>query len=145
MTAKEFLKQYEYAEMEVSKQKERYEAEQERIGSVGSTLGDGAGMPHGSGVSRQAEDVAIGLADAAKRWLAAMERAKDVRLEVMTVIDQVRGYEGQVLYERYVNLLTWEDVAEKLKYSQSNVFKLHRQALVEVELILMREGYDGDK
>lgn len=140
MTAQEFLRQYEYANAWVSRCKEQYDLIAEQVDAVGSTLGAGAGMPHGSGISRKAEDYIIRLSDAADKWLRAKAQAEEIKIQVMAVIRQVDGYEGLLLYERYINLLEWESVAEKLGYTVSGVYKLRRRALEAVEDILMCGG-----
>ena len=67
MTAKEYLKQYEYAQRRADIFREEYEAEILKVDAVRS-LSDNDGMPHGSGISKPTEERAIRLADKAKKW-----------------------------------------------------------------------------
>ena len=60
MTAKEYLKQYEYAHKKAERFREEYEAEMLKVDAVRS-LSDNDGMPHGSGISKPTEDKAIRL------------------------------------------------------------------------------------
>ena len=136
MTAKEYLRQYEYAALRAKRCREQYETALEKIDAIGSTLGTD-GMPHGSGVSRKTEDLAIKLGEAAQRYLDAEENALIVKEEVESVINSLpESMEGVVLYERYINLAKWDDIADLLMYSISNVFRLHALGLNEVEAIL---------
>lgn len=128
MNAKEFLRQYEYAVKRAAKYREMYETEQECIDAIRSTLGSD-GMPHGSGVSRKTEDKAIKLAERAQAWKEAELDALDARALVFNVIVEIDGIEGDVLYERYINLLTWEEIADKLTYSLRGVLYAHGRAL----------------
>ena len=132
MTAKEFLKQYEYATHRAERLRMEYEKEHELIGSVRSTLG-GDGMPHRSGVSKSVEDQAIRLADKAMEWKVAEIDAIRTRQMVFDFIQAIPGIEGAVLNERYVNLLTWEQVAQTLHYSTAGVYKIWKRAMIIAE------------
>ena len=138
MNAKEFLKRYEYALNAAERAKRNYELEMERIDAIGSALG-GDGQPHGSGISKKTEDKAIRLADKASKWLDAEERAQVVLEEMTDFINSIPGIEGIVLYERYINMLTWEQIAEKLYYSNSGIFYAHSRALDIVEKRLLKD------
>ena len=81
MTAKEYLKQYEYAQKKADRYREEYEAELLKVDAVRS-LSDNDGMPHGSGISKPTEDKAIRLADKALRWKQAELDAIEIRQEV---------------------------------------------------------------
>ena len=58
MTAKEYLRQYEYAVKRIQRLEEEYAAERLLIDAVRS-VSDNDGMPHGSGISKPTEDKAI--------------------------------------------------------------------------------------
>lgn len=131
MNAKEYLKQYEYAHKKALRYKAEYEAELELVDSVRSTLG-GDGMPHGSGVSRKVEDQAIRLADKALKWKDAEMSAISKRQEVFDVIHSIEGIEGDVLYRKYINLQTWEEIAEALHYTVRGIQYAHGRALLIV-------------
>lgn len=136
MRAKEFLRQYEYADKRAKRLQAEYERELELIDSVRSTLG-GDGMPHGSGVSRRTEDAAIRLADKAMRWKMAQVEAIEKRQEVFELIHGIKDIEGDVLYEKYINYdQTWDEIAHALNYSVRGVQYAHGRALLIVESIL---------
>ena len=128
MTAKQFLKQYEEAQRRALRYKTEYEAEQELIDNVRSTLG-GDGMPHGSGVSRKVEDQAIRLNEKLLKWKYAELDAIQVRQEVFDVVDDIPGIEGDILYQRYVNCYKWELVCVKVHLSWYAVHDHHKKAL----------------
>lgn len=136
MKAKEFLRQYEYADKRAKRLQAEYERELELIDSVRSTLG-GDGMPHGSGVSRRTEDAAIRLADKAMRWKIAQVEAIEKRQEVFELIHGIKGIEGDVLYEKYINYdQTWDEIAHALNYSIRGVQYVHGRALLIVASML---------
>ena len=135
MKAKEFLRQYEYADKRAKRLQAEYERELELIDSVRSTLG-GDGMPHGSGVSRRTEDAAIRLADKALKWKEAELNAIEKRQEVFNVVIQIPGIEGDVLYHKYIKLMKWEEIALELHYSVRGIWYAHGRALRMVEEII---------
>ena len=66
MTAKEFLKRYEYADLRAKRYEDEYKLEHELIGSISINYD---GMPHGNGISRKTENDALKLAEKAERSL----------------------------------------------------------------------------
>lgn len=131
MTAKEFLKQYEHASRIVQRCKTEYETEMLKIDAIGSTL-SGDGMPHGSGISRKTEDKAIRLAEKATKWKAAELDAIAVRQQVFELIYDIHGIEGDVLIDKYLNLKTWEQIAEEQHYTVRGIQYAHGRALLIV-------------
>lgn len=132
MTAKEYLKQYEYAVDRVRRYEEEYENESLLIDAIRSAS-DNDGMPHGSGISKPTEDKAIRLADRALRLTEARLEAIRIRQDVFDLIDSIDGIEGDVLYQRYINLHKWEEVCVILHYSWQGIHLIHRRALAIVE------------
>ena len=132
MTAKEYLKQYEWAVKRVRRYEEEYQNESMLIDAVRS-LSDNDGMPHGSGISKPTEDKAIRLADKKMRLINARLEAVEIRQEIFDFIDRIDGIEGDVLYERYIKLRKWEDICVLLHYSWYGVHNAHRRALMIVD------------
>ena len=129
MTAKEFLKQYEEAQRRALRYKTEYERELELIDAVGSTLGGDPGMPHGSGISRKTEDKAIRLAQKAEKLKEAELDAIEKRQMIFDFIHTIDGVEGEVLYQKYIMLLTWEEIAHVMSYSVRGIQYVHGRAL----------------
>ena len=131
MTAKEYLRQYEKAEHKARRYREEYERETMLIDAIHS-LSNNDGMPHGSGISRPTEEKALRLADKRLRLIDAEVEAIRIRQELFDFIDRIDGIEGVILYEKYINLLTWEEVCCKVGYSWSQTHRYHRRALTIV-------------
>ena len=132
MTAKEFLKQYEYADRRARRLRAEYEREVQLIDAIRSAS-DNDGMPHGTNISRPTEEKALKLADKALRWKEAELEAIAKRQEVFEVIYDIDGIEGEVLVERYINLRKWEEICILVHYSWQGVHKVHKRALFIVE------------
>lgn len=128
MTAKEYLKQYEYAQKKANRFREEYETELLKVDAVRS-LSDNDGMPHGSGISKPTENKAIRLADKALRWKQAELDAIEIRQEVFETIADIPDIEGDVLYQRYINLRKWEEICVLLHYSWKGIHLIHKRAL----------------
>lgn len=128
MTAKEYLKQYEYAHKKAERLREEYESELLKIDTVRS-LSDNDGMPHGTNISKPTEDKAIRLADKALKWKQAELDAIEIRQEVFDTIWDIPDVEGDVLYQRYINLRKWEEICVLLHYSWKGIHLIHRRAL----------------
>lgn len=138
MTAKEYLRRYEEADRIVQRLRREYEREEELIDSVRSTLG-GDGLPHGNGISKPVEDRAIRLADKAARWKIAQLDAIQIRQEVFDLIRDIPGIEGDALYWLYVELEDMKTVGTRFNYSLSGMYKVHKRALAQAELLLNRK------
>ena len=135
MTAKEYLRQYEYAVKRIKRLEEEYSKEQLLIDAVRS-LSDNDGMPHGSGISKPTENKAVRLADKSLRLIQAKLDAIAIRQEIFDTIDSIDGTEGDVLYEKYINLKTWEQVCVDINYSWMQTHRYHRRALDIVQKII---------
>lgn len=133
MKAKEYLRQYEDLNRKALRYKSEYETESEKIDAIGSTLSSDAGMPHGTGISRRTEDKAIRLADAALKWKTAELEAIGKRQEIFDLIAGISGVEGDILYERYINLHKWEEVCVLVHYSWVQTHEHHKKALKIVQ------------
>lgn len=130
MTAKEFLKRYEHADLRALRYEEEYRREHELIGSISINYD---GMPHGNGISRKTENEALRLAEKAEKWVGAKLDAIRVRQEVFDLISDIDGVEGEILYQRYIKLLKWEAVCIVVHLSWYAVHDHHKKALAIVQ------------
>ena len=130
MTAKEYLKRYEYADLRAKRYEEEYRLEYELIGSISINYD---GMPHGTGISRKTENEALKLAEKAERCVEARLDAIRIRQEVFDLISDIDGVEGEILYQRYIKLLKWEAVCIVVHLSWYAVHDHHKKALAIVQ------------
>lgn len=135
MTAEEYLKQYRDAVIIANRLKTEYDKEWELLNSIRSPLGSD-GMPRGGGISKQVEQKAIRLAEKLEKWHDAEIEASLIKTVVMDTVNKVPGNCGEVLYERYINLLKWEQVADKLGYSERQCHNLKDKGLEIVEKLI---------
>lgn len=135
MTAKEFLRQYEYLTKRIIRLEIEYEKEMLMIDAIRSAS-DNDGMPHGSSISKATEDKAIRITDKAIELFNTKLEAIETRQRIFEVIDQLEGIEADVLYERYINLKIWEEVCESVYASWFTVHNAHSRGLEKVQEIL---------
>lgn len=132
MKAIQFLRQYKEADRVVRRLRSEYEIECELIDAIRSTS-DIDGMPHGNGIKKTVEDRAVRLADKAAELKIAELEALHQRQVVFDAIVNVKGVEGDILFMRYIELMTWRDVCQKIPMAWSNVRRHHMNALAEIE------------
>lgn len=137
-TAKQYLKQYESAVKAAQRVRREYEEELDLIDNIRSSLG-GDGMPRSGEISKKVENQALKLSEKADKLRAAEAKAIEVRQEIFSTVMQVPDDKGSVLYERYVLLKEWRDVADAVGYSEAHTYEIHRQGLEYVNKLL---GYE---
>ena len=135
MTAKEYLEQYAQAVIIAERMRIEYNKESELLDSIRSPLGSD-GLPHGGGISKQVEQKAVRLAEKRNKYQEAEIEASLVKARVLKTINKVQGDPGSVLYERYVNLRTWGQIADVLGYSERQCYNLRNQGLDIVDELI---------
>ncbi len=135
MTVKEYLKQYGDAERIARRLKNEYHEELQLINAIKSPM-DSDGTPHGSGISRTVEQRAMRLIEKMQRYKDAEINALQKRQQVFDLIWKVPGPKGEILYERYINLKSWDEVADAVHYSLQHIHRLHGEVLLELKDVI---------
>lgn len=133
--AKQYLKQYENAVKVAQRVRREYEEELDLIDNIRSSLG-GDGLPRSGEISRKVENQALKLSEKADALREAEAAAIEARQEIFRTVMRVPDEKGSVLYERYVLLKDWRDVADSVGYSEAHTYELHRQGLDYVNNLL---------
>ena len=136
MTVKEYLRQYESAEKIARRLKTEYETQMMLIDCIKSPC-DNDGMPHGSSINKVTEEAALKLLEAAERYKKAEMEALKKRQQVFELIWKVPGIKGDILYERYINLKRWEEIADIVHVSFRHATRLHGEALNDLKDVLV--------
>lgn len=137
-TAKQYLKQYESAVKTAQRVRREYEEELDLIDNIRSSLG-GDGLPRSGEISKKVERQALKLSEKADELREAEAAAIETRQMIFRTVMQVPDDKGSVLYERYILLKEWKDVADAVGYSEGHIYELHRQGLEYVNKLL---GYE---
>lgn len=130
MTAKEELTQLRTLGAEMVEQAETAAALWARATSVTQHISD---MP-GGGPRQDMADMVAAMVDmdreTAERVAAYSRLERDILARICQIED---GRYRRLLVLRYMEGLSWEDVAEAMSYSRVQTFRLHGQALVEYD------------
>lgn len=132
MTAKEYLQQYGEAERLAQRLRSEYNKEAELLDSIRSPLGND-GQPRGGSFTSPIETKAVRLAEKLTEYQDAELEAIRIKRRVLRTINQVPGERGAVLYERYINIKSWRQVADSLHYTKRHCYNLHNEGLDIVE------------
>ena len=137
MTVKEYLLQYKALTLKAAQLKAEYDREQSEIDEIRSPLG-GDGLPHGNEITKTVENRALRLTDKLLAYEEARIDALEKRQEIFDLISEVPQPMSDVLFERYLNLKTWNEVADWLNYSLSAVHYQERKGLkyIATKLVL---------
>lgn len=85
----------------------------------------------------QMEKTLVKIIDLSNEINDEIDRFIELKMLIMETIQKVEDVNCQLLLEkRYINGKSWEEISEELKYSISGVFKIHGQALKEIDKIL---------
>lgn len=146
MTAKEYLEQYQKAKRKI----ERLYWDIEEL----QTLAEGCskpldGMPHGSGLKNPTEHFILKKIDKEKELEEQIETTQNLLIEIETIINEIENPElADLLHYRYIEGLQFETdkyyikrtksnaIADRLGYSPRHVYRMHSEALKEVEKLL---------
>lgn len=140
MTAKEYLLQIKQLNAQIKNVEDEIHSLREREVSIRSAWPDG--QPHGSGTTDPTGEMAVRLADqlldleeTSLRLQTALWRKRN---EILETLGKVKTAEhNRLLYLRYVQSETWEQIAVDMHYTYQWVAgPLHGNALLELEKIL---------
>ena len=139
MTAKEFFMQI--RQLEIAIESKKMLAETYRQLALGTSSPQYSDMPKST--TRKLEPMAEAL-------MKAMEIEDEInqlecelacyKVKAVGIIQLLTSSEHQtVLLSRYFKKETWTEIREKMFYSSSGIYKLHGQALTEVDKLLKVE------
>lgn len=137
MTAKEYLSQYKILSKKAVDLRAEYQAQREAIDSIRTSLeGEGGRTLE---ISRPVERMAVKLAEKAEELKEAEAEALRIRQQVFDVILHVPDVPGEILYQRFIGLKPWGEIAELVGYSRSQVFRFYERGLQIVDGKICRD------
>lgn len=93
------------------------------------------GMPHGSGGQGDLSGYAAELDEMINELIE--ERYKRIKTyqQIVRQIKRMKSEnEKDVLFYRYIRGLDWWEIAEKMKFSERQIFRFHGKALIHFEI-----------
>lgn len=139
MTSKEYLLQARFLDASIRTKVEQIESLNDLATSCTAVISDMPRNPNRGG-SRMEEAVLkiIDLQEEIKRDMMALV---ELKREIMEVIKSVSSLEYQTILEkRYLCFISWERIAVELGYSIQHTYRLHDEALKEIDEILSHES-----
>ena len=141
MRAKEYLIQYKILKGKLR----RYEDRIEQIEASMQRSVNLDGLPRGTKTTDPTKDIAIRLAETRTKLSQAIIEAEDTRQRIAQEIELVDRTEyKELLFSRYIMLLPWEDVTDRVSYFRKERYDtkhvmgyMHSEALKAFEEVMM--------
>jgi len=138
MTAKEFLKQTFKIDRIIAAKKEQMQSLIDQLDGTGIQYKHDKICASGP-LDREAEMLAS-LNDLQDLFVIGVTRLLRLKYDITVMVDQIDDLDCRlVLFERYINLKDWKDVALDNSLSWSTVHRLHAKALNEIEKKLAQD------
>ena len=135
MKAKKYLNQIRWLTIEIESRKEELKKIREEVYGITSAK-DGPRVD-GSENSSKTEAAAIKLQEATARLVNTIAEREKVRVEIEETINRVEEpAERSLLLLKYRELLTWDEIAERIHYTARTAQRIHGRALQSIERIL---------
>lgn len=133
MTAKEYLNQAYWLDRRIDSKLEQLSALKDMATKTTSVMSDDV-VSHTRNV-HSIQDVIAKIIDMQAEINADIDQLVDLKREIMQVVKAVQNPEHQTLLElRYLCFKSWEDVAEELGYNVRHIYRLHDEAVEQIEI-----------
>ena len=137
--AKEFLMQVELCDIHIRNKLDELQHLKDMVLKITSTWKDDI-TSGGSGNQDKMGDAVSKIIDLEREVNRAVDNYVDKKKEVNAVLGKIKNPDQvAVLYKRYFQYMTWEQIACEMNYTYRNVCYIHGKALQVVEGLL-----DGD-
>ena len=134
MTPKEYLNRYKDAVVLVEQLNKELKGLQYEAEAIGISLD---GMPHGTNVSDKTGNYAAKIADMVIEVIEQRTEALAVRSEIWRTVGRIKNTDARrVIYERYLGLKRFEEIAVDMNYGIRNIYRLHGEGLQMVGEII---------
>lgn len=135
MNAKEYLTQIKKLNVLIENKLTEVERLRDRAESVTACVG--GEKVKSTSRSDNMENTIIKLIDMSRAIEKEVDKLVELKTEATHVIDMLdKADEINLLYKRYIQFKTWEQIAEEMDYSLQGIYKMHGFALQKVQKIL---------
>lgn len=134
MTVKEYLNRARYLDREIEAKIDHLERIDSMVNRVTPVLSD---MPSNPSTDRnKREKLLVKMIDLKWEINAEIDELVDTKRELNKFISKIDNSSYRLLLElRYVNLSTWEKIAEIMDVGVRHIYRMHGTALVEADKI----------
>lgn len=131
MTAKEYLNQAFYLDRRINSKLDMLATFREMAAKTTGVMQDDV-VSHTRNV-HALEDTVAKIVDMQSEINMEIDRLVNTKQEILRTIQEVQKPDYQMLLElRYICFRSWEEIADRLCCTVSNVYKMHAKALQEV-------------
>ena len=139
MNAKEYLSQARYLDLRINSKIQQVASLNELATRCTSTLSDMPRSPNRA--TSTMADAIVKIIDLENEINYDIDKLVDIKQSISTTIKAITNTEHQVILEkRYLCFITWEQIAVDMNYSIQHIFRLHGQALKEIDRIFKHES-----
>lgn len=129
---KKWLLEYRKLDQDIERDMEELQRLKSRAEKITSMVSDmPKGSQQGDSLQRSVEKICELKASLNQRIDAAVEKRKEIEAVIETLEDKTLQL---LLRYRYIDGMTWEQIALKLNYSYMHVCRLHGQSLSQIML-----------
>lgn len=144
LTPKKFLQQAFYLDQRINSKIEQIDTLNSLARKATSTLSDMPKAP-GRNTSRL-EDIIVKIVMLQEEINNDIDSLVDIKIRMTEMINDMEDKEQQmVLEKRYLNFLSFEQIAVDLNFSIQHVFRIHKQALSEIEPVIKKYEENKDE
>lgn len=135
---KEYLKQYRKACRKLETLQEQAKSLREAQSSAkAQQISD---MPKGSSRQSDLSDIIVKFEELQRKIDDKIKESLELRVEIENAILTVEDTEEEmVLKMRYIEFRHWEDIAKVMRYSIRHVYRMHGQALRDLQIKKMQK------
>ncbi len=130
MTPKEYLSRYRFLDVAINAKRERCETLRQKAQSAGGSMGGGirSSQPYD-----RVSEITNRVVDMEREEI---DRLEAEQMEIKSAINAVPDPQLRTLLElKYIHCLTLEEVAKRMRYSYSQICRLHGKALHQIIMI----------
>ena len=140
MTAKEYLQQAQKIDRVVKSKMEQLARLEAIATSATPTFSNTGGGKHDDSKGSKLENQVIGIIELRDSIARKAAELIKVRATITKVIDSINSLTHQyVLEERYLNYKSWDSIGEETGFSKDYLYRLHRDGLHMVEVVLSKK------
>ena len=128
MTSKEYLLRYRAVKREIEDLDQRMA--QLRLKYAAPTAIDYSAMPKAHDSNHDLSDYIAKMDEMTEYMISKYTRLRGIEVDIYIRVDRMQDQtEREILRYRYIDGLSWEEIAAKLNYSKRNVTRIHGRAL----------------
>lgn len=134
MTVKEFLNRARFIDQEINAKIDHLEKLDSMVHRVTTSISEMPGKNQPDNAER--EKLIVKMIDLKWEINEEIDKLVDSKREINRLIGKIEKEKHRLLLElRYINICTWEEVAEKMGVTERSIYRMHGAALLDAAAI----------